>query len=351
MLKKDGIADDALAVCESRSSHLRNSQIKNRLPLYESMVGSSYVEKFLGENTELLVVLMDIASTCGISYLKKINSAAKEREITVLLIVITPFAFEGLRQKHAAISGIELVKEYADAVTIVSNEEFRKAYPDLTLDKLYEISNQGIASIVKGLIDITLLPGYVNVDIKDVKLVLKDAGLAMITTHLAKGPDRADEAATAALASPFIGKETIKGARYILLTISSGSKEVSMDEVSTITDLIQEEAGLQADLIWGNCKDDTLGEAIRVTIIITGFSYDSNTKKIEEMASTLQKMAINGSPEALSLYFLAEEYSPDEIAEVISFLSDIYREVGGDGLVINGKDVLEYESVCQPLIC
>src|SRR5690606_20026992 len=134
----------------------------------------------------------------------------------------------------------------------------------------------------KGIAEIITIPGYVNVDFKDVRTVMNDSGVAIMGNHISKGDNRAIEAVTGALASPLLKDNEIEGARYILLNITSGNKEVTMDEVAIITDYIQEKAGLTADLIWGNCIDESYEEELSVTIRATGFQTAAERIKEKE---------------------------------------------------------------------
>src|SRR5690606_20610665 len=124
-----------------------------------------------------------------------------------------------------------------------------------------------LTTAAKGIAEIITIPGYVNVDFKDDRTVMNDSGVAIMGNQIASGEDRALQAVTGALASPLLKDNEIEGARYILLNITSGRKEVTMDEVAIITDYIQEKAGLTADLIWGNCIDESLEDDLSVTII------------------------------------------------------------------------------------
>ena len=137
-----------------------------------------------------------------------------------------------------------------------------------------------LTTAAKGIAEIITIPGYINVDFKDVRTVMKDSGVAIMGSSAAEGENRALRAVEGALSSPLLEDNEIEGARYILLNITSGSKEVTMDEVSIITDYIQQEAGLSADLIWGNCTDESLGEKLAVTIIATGFQT-SEERQVE----------------------------------------------------------------------
>src|SRR5690606_9199478 len=139
-----------------------------------------------------------------------------------------------------------------------------------------------LTTAAKGIAEIITIPGYVNVDFKDVRTVMNDSGVAIMGNDVAEGEDRALRAVEGALASPLLKDNEIEGARYILLNITSGKQEVTMDEVTIITDYIQDKAGLSADLIWGNCINEGFENELSVTIIATGFQTSEERIKEKE---------------------------------------------------------------------
>src|SRR5690606_15189065 len=136
-----------------------------------------------------------------------------------------------------------------------------------------------LATAAKGIAEIITVPGYINVDFADVETVMRKSGLAIMGTGIATGENRAAEAVESALNSPLLNNNDIRGARNILLNITSGYLEVTMDDVGLITAIVQNKAGFDADLIWGNGKDEALEDKLSVTIIATGF----RTKSIPEL--------------------------------------------------------------------
>jgi cell division protein FtsZ len=176
-----------------------------------------------------------------------------------------------------------------DSFLVISNDRLRQIFGNLTMSSAFGQADDILTTAAKGIAEIITLPGYINVDFKDVRTVMKDSGVSIMGSCSAEGENRALKAVEGALSSPLLKDNEIEGARYILLNISSGQKEVTMDEVSIITDYIQEEAGLAADLIWGNCVDENLGEKLSVTIIATGFQTkderekEHNNKKVVSM--------------------------------------------------------------------
>jgi cell division protein FtsZ len=144
-------------------------------------------------------------------------------------------------------------------------------YGNLKLGVAFSHADNVLTTAARGIAEIITLTGYINVDFEDVKTAVKDSGVAIMGSAIADGQDRAVKAIKSALSSPLLNDSNISGARYILLNITSGDSEVTMDEIGEITDYIQEQAGRTADIIWGNCTDEMLGDKLSVTLIATGF--------------------------------------------------------------------------------
>src|SRR3546814_559339 len=152
-------------------------------------------------------------------------------------------------------------------------------YGNLSLSNAFAQADDILTTAAKGIAEIITLPGYINVDFEDVKTVMTDGGVAIMGSSATEGQNRARRAAEGALNSPLLNDSFISGARYILLNITSGNQEVLLEELTEITDYIQEQSGSMADMIWGHCYDESLGDSISVTIIATGFK----TRTQEEM--------------------------------------------------------------------
>src|SRR5690554_1030030 len=226
--------------------------------------------------------------------------AAKEMGILTVAIITTPFTFEGKRRRLQAEEGLSELKKYVDSYLVISNDRLREIFGNLTMTAAFAKADDILTTAAKGIAEIITIPGYVNVDFKDVKTVMNDSGVSIMGNYTAKGENRALEAVTGALASPLLKDNEIEGARYILLNITSGKKEVTMDEVAIVTDYIQEQAGLSADLIWGNCIDESLEDELSVTIIATGFQTSEERIKEKEK----EKIALPLTPESSAKQFV-----------------------------------------------
>ncbi len=295
---KQGITGVDFIICNTDAQALELSPIPNKVQLGASLtegmgagsipeVGKNSaieniedVKQMLGSNTKMLFITAGMGGGTGTGASPIIAKAAREMDILTVGIVTTPFSFEGKRRKMQAEEGLEELKKYVDSFLVISNDKMRQIFGNLTLGSAFAQADDILTTAAKGIAEIITHPGYINVDFKDVRTVMKDSGVAIMGSYSADGDNRASRAVEGALSSPLLKDNQIEGARYILLNISSGSdQEVTMDEVSIITDYIQEEAGLAADLIWGNCIDESLGNKISVTIIATGFQTKDEREK------------------------------------------------------------------------
>jgi cell division protein FtsZ len=284
-----GIVGVDFIICNTDAQALELSPIPNKVQLGASLtegrgagsmpeVGKNSaiesiddVKELLGNTTKMIFITAGMGGGTGTGASPIIAQAARELGILTVGIVTTPFTFEGKRRKQQADDGLEAFKKHVDTLLVISNDKLREMYGNLTLSNAFAEADNILTTAAKGIAEIITVPGYINVDFEDVKTVMQSSGVAIMGSASAEGEGRAYKAVQSALASPLLNDNDIEGARYILLNITSGEKEVLMDEVSEITDYIQNQAGLTADIIWGNCYDETLGDKISVTLIATGF--------------------------------------------------------------------------------
>ena len=333
---KQGITGVDFIICNTDAQALELSPIPNKVQLGASLtegmgagsipeVGKNSaieniddIKQMLGVNTKMLFITAGMGGGTGTGASPIIAKAARELDILTVGIITTPFSFEGKRRKMQAEEGLEELKKYVDSFLVISNDRLRQIFGNLTLGSAFAQADNILTTAAKGIAEIITLPGYINVDFKDVRTVMKDSGVSIMGSSTAEGENRALKAVEGALLSPLLKDNEIEGARYILLNISSGDKEVTMDEVTVITDFIQEEAGLAADLIWGNCRDEALGDKLSVTIIATGFQTkdererEQSSKKIVSMlvpeADALVKPVVNEFINQMKPEVTAEPY-------------------------------------------
>lgn len=296
---RQGISGVDFIICNTDAQALELSPIPNKVQLGASLtegmgagsdpdVGENSaiesiddIKRMLGVNTKMLFITAGMGGGTGTGASPVIAKAAKEIGVLTVAIVTTPFAFEGKRRRNQAEDGLSELRKYVDSYLVISNDRLREIFGNLTMSSAFAKADDILTTAAKGIAEIITIPGYINVDFKDVRTVMNDSGVAIMGNSKASGDDRAQKAVEGALASPLLKDSEIEGARYILLNISSGTQEVTMDEISVITDYIQERAGFTAEIIWGNCLDETLDNDLSVTIIATGFQTTEERKQEE----------------------------------------------------------------------
>ncbi|MBA2423009.1 MAG: cell division protein FtsZ, partial [Chitinophagales bacterium] len=194
-------------------------------------------------------------------------------------LVTSPFSAEGPRRFQQASDGIAEMKNHVDTLLVISNDKLREIHGNLTLSAAFSQADDILSNAAKSIAEIITVPGYVNVDFEDVNTVMRNSGVAIMGMASFEGENRGIKAVETALNSPLLNDNHIRGAKNILVNITSGSVEVTLDEVSDITEFIQREAGFETNIIWGNCYSESQGEKLSVTVIATGFEATSTQRK------------------------------------------------------------------------
>lgn len=260
------------------------------------------IERILSNNTKMLFITAGMGGGTGTGAAPVIAEIARRLDILTVGIVTIPFTFEGPKRIEQAKKGIEEMKAHVDSLIVITNDRLREIFGDAGIRKAFNNADDILATGAKAIAEIITKPGYINVDFADVNTVMRGSGVAIMGVGVAEGPDRAKVAVDMALNSPLLEENNIYGARQILLNITSGDNEVTMDEITEITDFVKQEAGFDANLIWGNCFDDTLGEKIAITIIATGFKPDHakpKESKIDKIVIDIEGLGTTLRPSGL----------------------------------------------------
>jgi cell division protein FtsZ len=230
------------------------------------------IRAYLENDTKMVFVTAGMGGGTGTGAAPVIAKLAKDMGILTVGIVTVPFNFEGRRRRQQAEAGLEEMRKSVDTLLVINNERLREIYGNLTISNAFAQADNIVSTAAKGIAEVISLTGAINVDFNDVNTVMKDSGVAILGSGMASGENRAIEAVQQALNSPLLNDNDIAGANYVLLNITYGrAHEASMDEIADITDYIQDEAGLTAEIIWGHGFDDSLDDKICVTVIATGF--------------------------------------------------------------------------------
>jgi len=234
------------------------------------------LKKILANNTKMVFVTAGMGGGTGTGAAPVIATAAKEMGILTVGIVTIPFKFEGSKRRAQAEEGLNELRNAVDTLLVISNDKLREIFGNLSLKSAFEQADNVLTTAAKGIAEIITVTGYINVDFADVQTVMTNGGAAIMGSAMAEGENRAMRAAELALASPLLNDNKINGAKHILINITCGNEEVQMDEIGEIIDFVQEEAGADANVIFGTGTDKTLGDKVCVTLIATGFEIGQN---------------------------------------------------------------------------
>jgi cell division protein FtsZ len=230
------------------------------------------IKGLLDKSTKMIFITAGMGGGTGTGAAPVIAKAAKDLDILTVGIVTMPFSFEGKRRLRQAEEGIKEMRDAVDTLLVINNDKLREMYGNLTLENAFEQADNVLTIAAKGIAETITKTGRINVDFKDIETVMKNSGVALMGSARATGQDRARRVVEDALACPLLNDNEIRGAEHILLNITYGSNSVLMDEITEITDFIQDEAGDEAEVIWGHGLDDALAtDELSITIIATGF--------------------------------------------------------------------------------
>ncbi len=290
---RQGIKDVDFAICNTDAQALNDSPVPVKVQIGETLteglgagnkpdVGRQAAQenldevmKALGDNTKMVFITAGMGGGTGTGAAPVIAKACKEKGILTVAIVTIPFWFEGKIKHDQAVAGIDELSHYVDSLLVINNDKLREIFGDLTLSTAFSKADNILTMAAKGIAEIITVHGYINVDFADVETVMRDSGVAILGSGTATGENRALTAVETALTSPLLNSNDITGAKNVLLNITSGKKEITMDEVGEITDYISNKTDPESVVIWGTCTDDELDEEITVTVIATGFNANS----------------------------------------------------------------------------
>lgn len=290
-----GIEGVDFIVCNTDQKALRNSSVPTKIQLGPALtmglgaganpeIGRNACEESIGEierllrdNTKMVFVTAGMGGGTGTGAAPIVAKAAKDMGILTVGIVTTPFSYEGRRRLKQAEEGIAQLKNNVDTILVISNDKLRHQFGNIPASQAFSRADDILATAAKCITDVINSQGHIVVDFADVTTVMRDGGVAILGSASASGENRAYLAVENAIKSPLLNDSDIKGAKWVLLNINSahGAHEHTLDEVEMIQAYIQEQAGDECDVIFGTGFDDNLGDKISVTIIATGFTFNS----------------------------------------------------------------------------
>ncbi|UZO82520.1 cell division protein FtsZ [Aquimarina sp. ERC-38] len=322
---QQGIKGVDFVICNTDSQALENSPIPNKIQLGVSLteglgaganpeVGEqaaveSYedIRNMLEGNTKMIFITAGMGGGTGTGAAPIIAKMARELDVLTVGIVTIPFQFEGRMRNEQAQIGVEKLRSHVDSLVVINNNKLREVYGNLGFKAGFSKADEVLSTASRGIAEVITHHYTQNIDLRDAKTVLSNSGTAIMGSAHASGAKRANDAIAKALDSPLLNDNKITGAKNVLLLIVSGKEEITIDEIGEINDHIQVEAGHGANIIMGVGEDESLDDAISVTVIATGFDIDqqdeivnTESKKIIHTLDDEQKMAAQNLTPKLS---------------------------------------------------
>mgnify|MGYP003631541913 CR=1 FL=1 len=302
-----GINGVDFVICNTDSQALDNSPVPNKIQLGVSlteglgaganpevgeqaaMESMEEIKSMLDSTTKMIFITAGMGGGTGTGAAPVIAKFAKEMDVLTVGIVTMPFQFEGKMRVEQAQRGIEKLRKNVDSLIVINNNKLREVYGNLGFKAGFSKADEVLATAARGIAEVITHHYTQNIDLRDAKTVLSNSGTAIMGSAIASGSARANEAIMKALDSPLLNDNKIQGAKNVLLLIVSGAQEITIDEIGEINDHIQIEAGYGANIIMGVGEDESLGEAIAVTVIATGF----NIEQQDDIVNTESKKIIH----------------------------------------------------------
>lgn len=313
---REGIHDVTFVLCNTDNQALSDSPVPVHLQLGKEGLGAGNkpekarqaaeesieaVRNMLSDGTKMAFITAGMGGGTGTGAAPVIARVSKELGILTVGIVTIPFLFEGSRKIDQALDGVEEMAKHVDALLVINNERLRAIYPDLSVPAAFGKADDTLSVAAKSIAEIITIHGLINLDFNDVKTVLKDGGVAIMSTGYGEGEGRVKKAIDAALHSPLLNDDDVYNSKKILLNISfcgdkDGKSELMMEEINDVHDFM-DKFGSDFEIKWGLALDPELGGKVKVTILATGFGISDVdgmsgrvAKRIEEDAEQRAKM-------------------------------------------------------------
>ncbi len=247
----------------------RNAALEDADVIREALKGS-----------DMVFITAGMGGGTGTGAVPVVAEICKDLGALTVAVVTKPFFFEGRKRLRQAEAGIEATKKVVDTLITIPNDRLLSVAPKNTpAMEVFRMANEVLVYAVKGISDLIMVTGHINVDFADVRTIMSEMGMAIMGTGISSGNNRAIEAAKKAISSPLLEDLSIRGARGILINITSGT-EFTLDEMKEAAAIIQEEAHEDANIIFGWVVDEDLGEEVRVTVIGTGIGKKPDIEEI-----------------------------------------------------------------------
>lgn len=284
----EGIHDVSFALCNTDNQALFDSPVLTKIQLGKEGLGAGShpevareaaeesidaIHNLLNDGTKMVFITAGMGGGTGTGAAPVVARVAKEMDILTVGIVTIPFRFEGDKKIDQALDGVEEMSKQVDALLVINNERLRDVYSDLSILNAFAKADDTLSNAARSIAEIITTHGSVNLDFNDVRMVLKDGGVAIISTGYGEGPERLKQAIENALHSPLLNNNDIYSSKKILISISQNPQEegvIMMDEMNEVNDFMSRFT-LDYENKWGLANDESLGKKVKVTILASGF--------------------------------------------------------------------------------
>jgi cell division protein FtsZ len=290
---REGIHDVSYVVCNTDKKALDDSAVPNHLQLGSDGLGAGNrpekaraaacesldaIKEMLNDGTRMVFITAGMGGGTGTGAAPIIAQCAKEAGILTVGIVTIPFKFEGIKKIKQALDGVEEISKHVDALLVINNERLREIYPELTVINAFARADDTLSTAAKSIAEIITMHGIINLDFQDVTTVLKDGGVAIMSTGFGEGENRVTKAIAEALNSPLLNHNDIFNSKKVLLNINfcadKDHESLMMEEMNEVHEFM---AKFRQDVEtkWGLATDSTLGSKVKITLLATGFGLQS----------------------------------------------------------------------------
>ena len=290
---RDGIHDVTFVLCNTDNQALNDSPVPVHLQLGKEGLGAGNkperarqaaeetiddIRNMLNDGTKMAFITAGMGGGTGTGAAPVIARVSKDMGILTVGIVTIPFKFEGPKKIDQALDGVEQMAKHVDALLVINNERLREIYPDLAVLDAFAKADDTLSVAAKSIAEIITVHGLINLDFNDVKTVLKDGGVAIMSTGFGQGEGRVKNAIEDALNSPLLNDNDVFNSKKILLSITFSSNQgksagLTMDEMNDVNDFMAK-FGDDFELKWGLALDPDLEDKVKVTILATGFGIE-----------------------------------------------------------------------------
>lgn len=372
---REGIHDVSFVLCNTDAQALNDSPVPVHLQLGKEGLGAGNrperarqaamesiedIKRMLDDGTKMAFITAGMGGGTGTGAAPVIAQVSKEMGILTVGIVTIPFKFEGAKKIDQALDGVEEMAKHVDALLVINNERLRQVYPNLTLIDAFGKADDTLSVAAKSIAEIITIHGLINLDFNDVKTILKDGGVAIMSTGYGEGEGRVGNAIKDALNSPLLNDNDVYKSKKILLSIafSNEKKEnqgLMMEEMSDVSDFMAK-FGQNFEYKWGVAVDPDLGKKVKVTILATGFGIKDVEPKEHRARRTIEeskRIAEEEDKEAERTRRRDEYYGHDKNSAINKRRANIYifgpDDIDNDDVILTIENTPTYNRTRQKL--